>query len=437
MPSHLSKLIQSNYTQSEVEAIGDLLYRSHTFDFDRYSSGLYPAVGRGSANEQTSGYRAIWIRDNVHIAYAHLVCGDIEAAVKNTLSTAAFFTRQHHRFIDIIERRKDAADPMNRPHIRYDGETGDEILERWPHAQNDALGAFLWLFSTLLIQGNIRVHNVFEPLLLDFVQYFRAIEYWKDEDSGHWEETRKISASSIGAVAAGLMKLKDLLRASKGIFSGALDETEMDALIAIGMRTLEEILPFECIQEHPEKSRRYDASLLFLIDPFDVVDRRTADQIILDIDSTLKGDRGIARYLCDSYWGPQYRNIPPEKRTIDLSEDIIQRSDYSVSGMEARWTIFDPVLSVIYGKRYRATFNDQDLARQIDYFNRSLFQLVESSDGEERLMLPEAYFMENGKYIPNDHMPLQWAHANLMRAVFGLRESVRASSAGLSRHHSF
>ena len=45
--------------------------------------------------------------------------------------------------------------------------------------------------------------------------YFQAIRYWQDEDSGHWEERRKIEASSIGAVVAGLRELR-LLREIRG-----------------------------------------------------------------------------------------------------------------------------------------------------------------------------------------------------------------------------
>jgi len=30
-----------------------------------------------------------------------------------------------------------------------------------------------------------------------FPLFFQAVRYWEDEDSGHWEEARKIEASSI------------------------------------------------------------------------------------------------------------------------------------------------------------------------------------------------------------------------------------------------
>jgi hypothetical protein len=40
---------------------------------------------------------------------------------------------------------------------------------------------------------------------------FQVIRYWRDEDSGHWEECRKIEPSSIGAVIDGLRELRLLL----------------------------------------------------------------------------------------------------------------------------------------------------------------------------------------------------------------------------------
>ena len=41
-----------------------------------------------------------------------------------------------------------------RPHVRFDGRTLSEIGDqRWAHAQNDALGYFLWLSSTLAASG--------------------------------------------------------------------------------------------------------------------------------------------------------------------------------------------------------------------------------------------------------------------------------------------
>ena len=42
------------------------------------------------------------------------------------------------------------------------------------------------------------------------VRYLGAIQFWKDRDSGAWEESRKINSSSVGAVTAGLLEMDQL-----------------------------------------------------------------------------------------------------------------------------------------------------------------------------------------------------------------------------------
>src|SRR5262249_49827984 len=139
-----------------------------------------------------------------HIAHAHYVVGKRDVAVKNLSTLMQYFTKHQTRFKRIINGEASASDPMNRPHIRFDGATLDEISQKWAHAQNDALGYFLWMFCKLVNEGLISPSPGDVSTLDLFPAYFAKIEYWRDEDSGHWEETRKISASSIGVVVAGL-----------------------------------------------------------------------------------------------------------------------------------------------------------------------------------------------------------------------------------------
>lgn len=109
-----------------------------------------------------------------------------------------YFGKHRHRFEAIIQENADPQEPMNRPHIRFNGKTLEENKERWPHAQNDALGYFLWLYCLLVRDQLVKptIEDI-ETLAL-FPLYFQAISYWQDEDSGHWKETRKVEASSIG-----------------------------------------------------------------------------------------------------------------------------------------------------------------------------------------------------------------------------------------------
>src|SRR5262249_26983261 len=109
------------------------------------------------------------------------------------------------RFEAIVSGAVDPDDVMRRPHVRFDGERIAEIAgQKWAHAQNDALGYFLWLCSKLGAAGAMTLDEQGARTLALFPAYFRAIRYWQDEDSGHWEEVRKREASSIGTVVAGL-----------------------------------------------------------------------------------------------------------------------------------------------------------------------------------------------------------------------------------------
>ena len=111
------------------------------------------AAGEGAEFEST-GYRSVWVRDNVHIAHAHWVWGERDKAIAAMTALMSFFVRHRHRFTDAIAGRSHVQDPMQRPHIRFDGERLIELDEKWSHAQNDALGGFLWLYSKLAAAGD-------------------------------------------------------------------------------------------------------------------------------------------------------------------------------------------------------------------------------------------------------------------------------------------
>ena len=135
--------------------------------------------------------------------------------------------------------------------------------------------------------------DVARSTLARFPQYFDAIRFWQDEDSGHWEEIRKLSASSIGTVVAGLRALVRLADRQPAIFAGTRVHEVSSALLERGQRVLREILPSECVQLTPLKNRRYDAALLFLLYPLDVVDAGLRDLLLYDCARFLKGERGF------------------------------------------------------------------------------------------------------------------------------------------------
>jgi phosphorylase kinase alpha/beta subunit len=58
------------------------------------------------------------------------------------------------------------------------------------------------------------------------------------------------------------------------------------------------------------------------------------------------------------------------------------------------------------------------LAKQTEYLNRSLGQITAADQADvPAFRCPELYYLEAGRYAPNDHVPLLWTQANLMLAM--------------------
>jgi phosphorylase kinase alpha/beta subunit len=421
--------IRQRYSPPELDALTELLTDSGTLHFARLSTGLFPAAGANSAVIQ-GGYNNVWVRDNIYVALAHAGAGrhDVTRGILDAL--AGFYRGHRARLEAIVLGKVDPGAIMHRPHVRFDGQTLAELPTHWAHAQNDALGYFLWLYCREALTGRLQPDV---QLLALFALYFAAIRYWQDEDSGHWEERRKIGASSVGAVVAGLRTLRRLLAQPTPPdcrFAGEqVTPDTLDALIEPGMRALAATLPAECVQPDPRKYRRYDAALLFLVYPLDVVEDVMAQQIVADVLAHLQGDYGIRRYLGDSYWTADYKDkLPPETRTIDVSEHQETRDALARPGEEAQWCVFDPIVSIIAGRRYRRTGEAADLDRQVHHFNRALGQLTGTDCPQGALRCPEAYYLEHGRYVPNDHVPLLWTQANLWLALLAMRSSVAAAA---------
>jgi hypothetical protein len=447
--NRLRVLIRDSYDEQELQQIQLFLRKHETFNFSVLENGLFPAASVTSDNMYT-GYTNVWVRDNVFVAYSHFVQGEFLTAINCISTLMTYFKKHKHRFETIILHPEESREPMRRPHIRFNGNDLMEIDQKWAHAQNDALGYFLWMYCRLLNEEKIILPSEHIEMLFLFAYYFYAIEYWLDEDSGHWEETRKIEASSIGTVLAALKELRHFLqqntntltfefRDAIGLFLGSAafknskvgfvnDLQSLDSLLQIlvekGTTALSKILPWECIEPNA-KQRRYDAALLFLICPLGVVDDSMSQLILDDVIDNLQGEHGIKRYLRDSFWAPNYKFLPQELRTVDVSDDPLWRDALVLPGSEAQWCIFDPILSVIFGRRYQKNHRKEDLALQVKYLNRSLGQLTSDDCPLGALKCPELYYLENGVYAPNDSTPLLWTQANLSLALHTMEDSVR------------
>jgi Glycosyl hydrolases family 15 len=424
----IGRLLADEYSLDRVNEIRELLDRSGTFQFPSLPNGLFSAALLGHDTKYT-GYDAVWVRDNIHVAHALYRCGKAEPAARAIKSIGAFFNKYRHKFESIIRNPALADDPMNRPHVRFNGGTLEEFGDRWSHAQNDAIGYFLWLCAKLIRAGALPADRADLELLARFPPYFEAIAYWRDEDSGHWEEARKVSASSIGVVVAGLRELEQLMIESPAALSVIRDKASVAAvgdLISQGSAALDAIFPNECIQQDPKKQRRHDAALLFLIYPTEVVSGEMADTIVENVLDSLKGPIGIKRYIGDSFWCTDYRSrLSKADRTRDYSDDIGSRDALLTPGEEAQWCLFDPIISIHYATKYRTTRNPEDLSSQVEYLNRSLGQITGNQSRFGPFLCPELYHIESGKVEPSDATPLLWTQGNIGMALKSMEESLQ------------
>jgi phosphorylase kinase alpha/beta subunit len=409
----------------DLEPLLAELERRGTLAMRPLASGLFPAAA-GGPDAAESGYDRVWVRDNVFVAYAHHVSGRSAVASRVARTILGFYWAHRGRFEAIVAGDADPDDVMQRPHVRFDGATLRELpSQRWPHAQNDALGYALWLYTTLAGAGIAQLDDEVIRTLALFPRYFAAIRYWVDEDSGHWEEARHRSAASIGVVVAALERLVALGRGRHREFHAAGFTTHLvdqaAELARIGRLELDTILPGECAQMSPRQNRRYDAALLFLVHPLGVVTSQVADLILSDIDQFLLGDHGVRRYLGDSYWAPDYdEHLAAGDRTRDYSDDLQSRDALlDQIGHEAQWCLFDPILSACYATRYRDSGSVSDRERQQYHLRRALAQIT------PQWHCPELYYLRRGEWAVNPHTPLRWTQANLVVALAASWEQVR------------
>jgi len=429
--SEIARLVKTDYNLKDLQNIKLLLEQKGTFNFPVLDNGLFPAATVADQTKYT-GYAAVWIRDNVYVAYSHYLFGETSIVINNIKSLFQYFQKHQIRFENIIKAQVTPDRVMERPHIRFNGENLQEINQSWEHAQNDALGYFLW-FSCKLISDKILEPTQDEiKILALFPLYFDAVSYWEDEDSGHWEETPKIEASSIGVVVASLEALKQLKIDYPHIFQNCRYQDKLvtiellDNLIQKGTDALNKILPSECVQQN--KERRYDSALLFLIYPLEVLNDSMAGVILGDVINNLQGKYGISRYLNDSFWCRDYTDLPESIRTSISTEReqwLKENQRALKQGEEAQWCIFDPIISTIFGMKFIKTQRKEFLEKQILYLNRSLGQITAEDFQLGGFKCPELYYLEKDNYVPNDATPLLWTQANLRIALKIMEESLR------------
>lgn len=385
-----------------------LLEEHDGLSFPQLQSGLFPAVNFDDRNRDATGMADAWLRDSSCIGLALLRSGREGEAKKALNGVIESLVSIEERFKEIIQLGYAPDEDSLRPPVRFTGEQSSPQYE-WANAQNDALGYALLFIGEGVQKGLIAETESLRTLLRLLVDYLTTITYWKDEDSGHWEEVRRLNASSVGTVISGL-------RAVRGIVG---DTVKIEALIARGNGALEALLPLESKAPHV---REIDASHVFLVEPQHLLTGEQAQQTIHRVEEKLKGELGVCRYRGDSYWAPDYRmHFQLGSRALDFSNpnSMELRDRYLTPGNEAQWTLFDPMIALYYTHRYEVSKSSQDAARANEAMVRSLLQFVAhgKADGTVAWRLPELFFQEDGEWVPNDHLGLLWAQANVLLAL--------------------
>jgi len=420
--------LRERYRPADVEALADVLRGLGAFDLRPLDNGLFRAVARSATATE---YARTWVRDTVHVANVAWEAGQTGLVRRTAQSLLRWFASESGRFEDCIAGRADLDDPMQRPHVRFDGATLRPAPEWWPHIQNDALGYGLWFLVRAALSGLLPLDGGGVRTLSRFAPYFASIEYWRDADSGHWEEHRKVSASSIGTVVAGLRALEGLIgararRGEPGDLAGGVDVGE---LLGRGRETLARILPHETRDaERAERDRVVDGALLFLVHPLRVVDEATEQAILDGVHERLEGARGIRRYVGDSYWMAGWSDVRTEPSDVGDLERVLDARDALLEpGTEAQWCLFDPLLSTIYGWRFLRTRDEADRERQVHHLHRSLGQITGPECGLGEGLFPEAYYLpdvdEPERWEANGNTPLLWTQALVVQALLALERT--------------
>ncbi|MBS4173069.1 glycoside hydrolase family 15 protein [Bacillus sp. FJAT-49736] len=307
-------------------------------------------------------YSYVWIRDIFYTTLPFL----------NTPSDR--FEKAYHAMLDLFKRYEWKIDihTKKKPkflyeyiHSRYSMDL-EEMNVEWGHAQNDAIGAFLWGVGEGLRHGQRVIRDEDDlRIVKKLVDYLECLEYWRAEDNGMWEENIELHSSSVGACVAGLNAVKMLVDVPPEI-------------ITKGEETLQRLLPRE------SESKETDLALLSLIFPYRVIERSMALKIIQRVTCFLERSNGCIRYQHDQYYN---------------------------EGSEAEWCFGLPWLGLCY--------LELGMCHKAEEYRLKTERII----SENNWKIPELYI--GGRNIPNGNTPLAWSVSLSYLFLKSMREKER------------
>lgn len=329
----------------------------------QYDTGLFSA----SKKDVGTGYDKSWLRDNFYETIAFEVIGDWDT-VEKTYDAILQILLKHEEKIDWAIAHK-PTETYQYIHARFHPETFDEFWEEWGNKQNDAIGCILFRIGELEAHHKRAILNSKDKVRIinKIIQYLETIEYWKDKDSGMWEEDEEVHASSVGACVAGLTSIARIPNIAVPKY-----------LIDEGIKVLKTMLP-------RESERKFvDLAELSLIWPYNVVTPKQRDQILENVEYHLLRERGVIRYKGDRYYN---------KNEDEVSE-------------EAEWTFGLAWLAIIYEKMGNKAKAQEFLKNII---------VADTTEG-----MPELYFSNSPEY--NANTPLGWSESLFIVALYEMEQ---------------
>jgi len=418
-----------------LESKGTLDYtRAKCKDSKGKATGPFSASAANAKGDHTgSSMFGSWLRDNCIIAYGIWLTdpdgqgGDDAVACLNSIATFLLTYQSHKMELVINGHRNVQGDEktwMDRPHIRFIGETGQEDTKWYNHKQNDALGYFLWARCQLALAGKMPFTGDHLKLCGQLFDFLRVIHCWDDLDAGHWEEHSAQHASSLGPVLAATRSFQQVLRSNPGwLFPGKSDTLTLLESKLEG--SLKGILPNEVVKPG-QNAKDADGALIFLCYPLDVVDQAMGAKILERLEK-ITGHIAVCRYRKDSYWCKDYKELYADPTKHFTDEELKERDANIKPGEEAQWCLFDPMISAYYGKLYQSTKKEEFLKKQQLYLARALAAITGDECEFGAWMCAEAFYLAKGKWQPNDNTPLVWTMVDLKMALYEMERSLGGS----------
>ncbi len=430
----LATLIKDSYTKADLNKLLKLLGKHNTLWLRRYKAGGSSAVtitDLHDALESALGdnLQFHWIRDGVIQALAELMAlsdDKLKEAMKVTsdqwrrglLYDLKFYEMNQGDFVNIIDGkvsgRHEAA--SQHPAIRINAQNPKGIPWPWSHKQNDAHGALTFLLFWQLNEGHLdwndpEVGPVAAPYVCLLHHLFNKVNVWTDEDFGAWEDKPAVHWSSIMCVAIALAVQLKYLRQHGGVISfytfgrtWEVHDTGVERLLNFCLDALKSLGTKECVVPFTRDAdlAQLNGLLMQTLARIQLIDDYTVDQIIINLETTLMNEYGIARYFADTWDGRENRM------------EFVKGRD------EMRWCHGSPTICYILGERYLRTGDEKYLEWATYHFNRTLGSIT------AKWVTPEAYRIDKvtKQWDADENRPLAWTQAVTAMAFAMMRQCV-------------